>query len=166
MSSLRSRLLDLIQEDLPIDPRPYLRLAERLGATEEEVLAELGALCDEGILRDLSPVLNPKALGSVTTLCCLSVPPDRLEEVATLVSAYEEVTHNYEREHEMNLWFTLVAPSRARIDEILTEVADRTGLGPIHDLPARRVFKLRAVFGSQAMGGPRSSEGPRGEDRA
>jgi siroheme decarboxylase len=148
VSSLRSRLLDLIQEDFPIDPRPYLRLAERLGVSEGEVLAELGFLRDEGILRDLSPVLNPKALGSVTTLCCLSVPPERVEEVAGLLNAYEEVTHNYEREHGMNLWFTLVAPSRARIDEILAEVATRTRLGPIHDLPARKVYKLRAVFGS------------------
>jgi siroheme decarboxylase len=153
VSSLRSRLLDLIQEDLPIDPRPYLRLAESLGVTEAEVLAELADLRDEGILRDLSPVLNPKALGSVTTLCCLSVPPERVEEVALLLNAYEEVTHNYEREHEMNLWFTLVAPSRARIDEILAEVADRTGLGPIHDLPARKVYKLRAVFGHESRDG-------------
>ncbi len=148
MESLSSRLLDAIQEEFPIDPQPYLRLAERLGTTEGEVLAELTRLRDAGVLRDLSPVLNPAALGSVTTLCCLTVPEERVAEVAELLNGYEEVTHNYEREHALNLWFTLVAPSRARIEAILREVAERTGLGPIHDLPAKQVFKLRAVFRS------------------
>jgi len=146
VSDLRSRLLELVQEDFPIDPRPYLRLAERLRTTEDEVLAELSRMCDEGLLRDLSPVLNPRALGSVTTLCCLRVPSERMEETAALVSAYEEVTHNYERDHEWNLWFTLVSASRVRIDAILREIALTTGLGPVRELPARRVFKLRAVF--------------------
>jgi len=146
VSGLRSRLLELVQEDFPIDARPYRCLAERLGTTEDDVLAELRGMWDEGLLRDLSPVLSPRALGSVTTLCCLRVPPERVEETAALVSAYEEVTHNYERDHEWNLWFALVAASRARIDTILREIEQATGLGPVRDLPARRVFKLRAVF--------------------
>lgn len=149
MSDLRRRLLDLVQEDFPLEERPYLALAERLGASEEEVLSELAAMRDEGLLRDLSPVLHPAALGARTTLCAMRVPPERVAEVAAVLNAYDEVTHNYERDHEWNLWFTLVAMGEGRIARILREVEEATGLGPIRELPQKRLFKLRAVFRSE-----------------
>ncbi len=146
MTEFERQVAQAVQDDFPVRERPYLRIAESLAATEDEVLAALRALRDRGVLRDASPVLNPRALGYVTTLACLTVPPERVDEVAAILNAYDEVTHNYLRDHPVNVWFTLVAESRARVAEILREVEARTGLGPIRDLPSGRVLKLRAVF--------------------
>jgi hypothetical protein len=75
----------------------------------------------------------------------MAVPPERLESVAALVGAYPEVNHNYEREHRFNLWFVVAAPSRERLDAVLTEIKERTGLDVL-DLPLRDAFHIDLGF--------------------
>jgi hypothetical protein len=59
---------------------------------------------------------------------------------------YAGVTHNYMRDHEFNIWFTFIAPSRDQIAESLEEISRQTGVSPILNLPATRVFKISANF--------------------
>jgi len=146
LDDLDRRLLSLVQEDFPIDERPYLRLAERLGCTEDDVIAHLAALVEQGVIRDVSPVFDLRLLGYSSTLAALDVPPDRIEEVAALINARPEVTHNYLREGHPNLWFTVIAESPDAVQRTISSVERESGSSPVHNLPATRMFKARVVF--------------------
>lgn len=151
MADLKARLLEVAQEGLPLEPRPFLVLANRLGCTEEEVLAALAELEREGIIREISAFLDPRRIGYHSTLACFTVPPERVDEVAALLAARPEVTHNYLRGHEYNMWFTVIASSLEQVGRILDEIAGETGCGPIHNLPAEKMLKIRVAFSASQM---------------
>jgi len=151
MPDLTARLLEAAQQGLPLVPRPFLALAEQLGATEDEVISTLADLEREGVIREISAFLDPKRLGYRSTLCCMRVPPERVDEVAALLADIPEVTHNYLRDHEYNMWFTLIAPSAGAVQRLLDRIAERTGCGPIHNLPAETLFKIRVAFKADEM---------------
>lgn len=151
MADLIARLLELTQQGLPLVPRPFLAIAEQLGVTEKEVLEHLAEAQRDGLIREFSVFLDPRRLGYLSTLACMTVPPERVEEVAALLGGMPEVTHNYLRDHEYNLWFTVIAPSREAVTRLLGEIAERTGCGPIHDLPAEKMFKIRVAFRAEEM---------------
>ncbi len=146
MDILDRELLNTIQTDFPIDPRPYRALGERLCISEAEALARVQALVDSGVIRRIGPSFDSRKLGYVSTLAAMRVPSERLEEVAGLISSYPQVTHNYGRDHAYNLWFTLVCPSRKEIDRIAGEIRERSGIDDLHLLPAERMFKIRVEF--------------------
>lgn len=151
MADLKARLLEMAQEGLPLEPRPFLALASRLGVTEEAVLAALGELERDGIIREISAFVDPKRLGYRSTLCCMTVPPERIDGVAALLAEMPEVTHNYLRDHQYNMWFTVIAPSTERVQRILREIERQTGCAPIHNLPAETMFKIRVAFSADQM---------------
>lgn len=147
LSELDRRLLDEYQRDFPLDPRPFARIAEELGTTESKVLDRLAYLKRYGALSRVGVVLRPNQVGA-STLAALAVPPDEIESVAALVSAYPEVNHNYAREHRYNLWFVLTAGDRDEIDRVLEEIAIRTGLEPL-DLPMLDDYHIDLGFALQ-----------------
>lgn len=127
------RLLDEFQHDFPLESRPFFRLGEILGVSEADVIEQLRRLKEKGAVSRVGPVFSPNRLG-VSTLAALAVPPERLGTVAAMVNGYEEVNHNYEREHHYNLWFVVTTSDRPRLDAVLDDIANRTGLEPL-DLP-------------------------------
>jgi DNA-binding Lrp family transcriptional regulator len=133
LNGIERRLLNDFQHGLPVEPRPFARLAKALGVSEQAVLEALQGLQDDGTVSRVGPVFRPNRVG-VSTLAALAVPTADLAAVAGLVSAYAEVNHNYEREHEFNLWFVVTAPDRSRLQAVLDEITVRTGLQPL-DLP-------------------------------
>lgn len=141
---LEKDLLDDFQRDFPLVPRPYKAIAERLGCEEETVLDLLCRMIEAGLITRIGPVFAPHRAGA-STLAAMAVPAGRLNEVAELVSAYDEVNHNYEREHRINLWFVVCAPTAARVAEVLDEIAVRTGL-PVMDLPLEQAFHVDLGF--------------------
>jgi DNA-binding Lrp family transcriptional regulator len=151
VADLTARLLEKAQEGLPLVECPFLALAEELGVEEQEVIALLADLQSQGVIREISAFFDPRKLGYRSTLACLKVPPERLDEVAALLAAMPEVTHNYLRDHEYNLWFTVIAASAARVRQLLDTIAERTGCGPVHDLPAETLFKIRVAFSADEM---------------
>jgi DNA-binding Lrp family transcriptional regulator len=133
LSELDRQLLDRFQHDFPLEPRPFAAIARQLGVDEGRVLERLAYLKRFGALSRVGAVLRPNRVGA-STLAAFAVPPGRLEQVAAKVSARPEVNHNYEREHEYNLWFVVTAADRAGVDRVLGELALETGLEPL-DLP-------------------------------
>jgi DNA-binding Lrp family transcriptional regulator len=133
LSEIDRHLLDDFQHGLPLDPRPFARIGEAMGVAEEVVIAGLGRLRESGAVSRVGPVFSPNRLGA-STLAALAVPRQELEAVATIINGYVEVNHNYEREHHYNLWFVVTAADRRRIDSVLGDIAQRTGLEPL-DLP-------------------------------
>jgi len=139
-------ILNLIQSDFPITPRPYLAIAERLGFSENDVIKRLGRLKKKGIIRRIGGNFVPEKLGFVSTLCAARVPKDKIESFAVAVNRYPGVTHNYQRDNKYNVWFTFIAPSMKEIEENLKNISRQTGIRGIINLPATKVFKIKAHF--------------------
>ncbi len=146
MDDLDRRILSVIQEHFPIDERPYLQIARQTGSTQGEVLDRVRSLLERGIIRDISPVFDLQALGYRSTLAALSVPRGRIDEVAALVNAHDEVTHNYLRAGEPNMWFTVIAESETALKRVLAEIEREAACGPVSNFPAQRKFTARVVF--------------------
>jgi len=144
-------LLQTLQDDFPLTTRPWDALAGRLDTTVEDVMKRVGRFMEEGVIRRIGPVLETDRVGlTARTLVLMKVPPGRMEEVAGIVSGFDEVTHNYERDHEYNLWFTLITPSQERLKGALASIIDATGVpqDDVLDLPVTRRYKIgvRYVF--------------------
>ena len=127
LSELDKKLLNNYQKGFPVTSAPYAAIAAQLGTDEVTVLHRLEILRKKGYISRIGPVFKPNGIG-ISLLAALAVPVDRLAEVADLISAYEEVNHNYEREHPYNLWFVLTAQDTDRLDFITSEIEQRTGL--------------------------------------
>ncbi len=140
------KLLNLIQADFPLSPEPYREIGETLGINEEEVLARLKNMIDSGLIRRLGGIFDSKMLGYHSTLCAMRVDEKRIDEVAAVVNAYPGVTHNYLREHEFNMWFTLTAPSKEELDQCITRIKIDTGINDVLILPAQKLFKIKVNF--------------------
>ncbi len=139
-------ILNRIQSDFPIAPRPYRAIADDLGLSEGEVLKRVSRLKKSGIIRRIGGNFTPDKLGFVSTLCAAKVPEDKISQFAEVVNRYPGVTHNYRRENTFNVWFTFIASSMDEIDANLQQIASETGVTDILNLPATRVFKIRAEF--------------------
>lgn len=137
-------LLNRWQRDLPLDPEPFARIAEAYGRSTREVLNAFRRLQREGSLARIGPVLTPAAFGA-STLCAISVAPERVESVAGYISLMPEVNHNYARDHEYNLWFVLTAAERRQINAALQRIEDATGSVPL-DLPMLEGYHLDMGF--------------------
>jgi DNA-binding Lrp family transcriptional regulator len=137
-------LLDRYQRNFPLDPAPFARIAEELGSDEGTVIAAYQRLEDKGYISRIGAVVRPHRRGW-STLAAMSVPEERLEEVAEMVSAYAEVNHNYEREHELNLWFVVTGPDQTQIEAVLAEIGMRTDLDVI-DLPLEAAYRVDLGF--------------------
>jgi DNA-binding Lrp family transcriptional regulator len=146
MDDTDRRILNRIQSNFPVTARPYAAIGQELDLTEGEVLDRVGRLKRIGIIRRIGGNFSPEKLGFVSTLCAASVPEAKLEAFAAVVNRYPGVTHNYMRDNHFNVWFTFIAPSMAVIEANLAAIAEETGIHGILNLPATRVFKIRAKF--------------------
>ncbi|MBM3303149.1 MAG: AsnC family transcriptional regulator, partial [Deltaproteobacteria bacterium] len=138
-------LLNEIQAGFPVAPHPYRVLGEKIGMDQEEVLRRIAALKQKGIIRRIGASINSRRIGFVSTLLAARVPPERFEAFVETVNRCPGVTHNYERKHEYNVWFTLIAPSVQDKERIIKELMDETGVR-MEEFPARRIFKIRVDF--------------------
>lgn len=144
LGPLERSLLDAYQRDFPLEPRPFARIAEAEAVDEETVIAAYEEMIEAGLVSRIGAVLRPHRAGW-STLAAMAVPEARLESVADLVSDYAAVNHNYEREHELNLWFVVTGPDRAAVEAVLAEIERRTDL-EVLDLPLERAFRVDLGF--------------------
>ena len=146
IDDINRAILNRIQSDFPLTPRPYLTIAEDLGLSEDDVLNRLKRLKKEGFIRRIGGNFVPEKLGFISTLCAARVPEDKIDLFAATVNRYPGVTHNYQRNNEFNIWFTFIAPSMDEIHENLDKIRLKTGINDIINLPATKVFKIKAHF--------------------
>jgi len=146
MDDTDRRILNRIQSDFPVTLRPYETIGHELGLPEAEVITRVRRLKDSGIIRRIGGNFSPEKLGFVSTLCAASVPEEKLAVFTATVNRYPGVTHNYMRENHFNVWFTFIAPSMDEIEANLATIVQETGVSDILNLPATRVFKIRAKF--------------------
>ena len=134
MDAIDRRLINALQGGFPICDRPYAAVGRRLGLDEDDVIARLERLLEDGELSRFGPMYDAERLGGGLTLVAMAVPEDRFDEVAAIVNGFPEVAHNYQRTHELNMWFVVATERPERIPEVLSEIETATGL-PVLDLP-------------------------------
>ena len=155
-------ILDSLQDDIPLVSRPWEAVADRLGIPERMLLERLERLYRKGIIRGISPVIESRPLGiNAATLVALPVPEERIAEVAGIISRYPEVSHNFRRNHDYSLWFTLSATNETLLNDLLVEILGMTGftMDQILDLPTVWKIKIDVRFPvARALdGGPHGS---------
>jgi DNA-binding Lrp family transcriptional regulator len=145
LEELDKRLLNLMQGSFPIEPRPYARVAEAAGITEQEVLDRVQRLLDERIIRQVTPIFDTRALGYSSMLVAAKVDPDNPWRAATIINAHPGVSHNYLRNHEFNIWFTIATEpsSPLGVDGTLEVLAREAGAESVRQLPTLKLFKIR-----------------------
>ncbi|MDD3268211.1 MAG: Lrp/AsnC family transcriptional regulator [Syntrophomonadaceae bacterium] len=145
LSSLERSLLDLLQNEFPVDIEPYRIMAEKLQCSEQEILESIQYMKNKGVIRRIGAVLDAKHMGFYSTLCTCMVADNRIEEVAGLINQQRGVTHNYLRDHEYNIWFTLTASSEAEARMIINRLESDSRV-KIISMPATKVFKIKVSF--------------------
>jgi DNA-binding Lrp family transcriptional regulator len=141
-----NRLARRVQKGIPLVADPWSVLAEELGLGRAAILAQLNAWSDEGKLREISAVLEGSVLGWDSALVAGTVPEERIDEVAAVVSAHPTVTHNYMREHTFNLWFTISVPPHMSLERTLELLAEEAGVSAFRPLRRTRTFKIGVNF--------------------
>ena len=143
-SKLEQRLLNEFQQGMPLTPNPFADIARQLGVYETTVLETLKRLQTEGVISRVGAVFRPNRVGA-STLAAMAVPTDELEEIAAIVNGFDAVNHNYEREHDYNLWFVVVASDDERLQQVLLEIEAACGY-PLMDLPLEDEFFIDLGF--------------------
>jgi DNA-binding Lrp family transcriptional regulator len=139
------RLLNAMQGGFPIEPRPYATVAATLEVPEERVLGRVQELVDERIIRQITPIFDTRALGYGSMLVAAKVDPEHPWRAARIINSHPGVSHNYLRNHDFNMWFTLAVEedSALGLDGTLAVLQELTGAESIRQLPTLKLFKIR-----------------------
>lgn len=124
---LEECLLNNYQRNFPLDKRPFDKIASDLSCDPVQLLSTLKKLQEEGAVSRIGPVFRPNTINK-SLLAAMKVPEGKLLEIAEIINGYEEVNHNYEREHHFNLWFVVHGPDENHINNVLDEIEERTGI--------------------------------------
>jgi DNA-binding Lrp family transcriptional regulator len=145
MDDLDRRLLNLMQGSFPLEPRPYEAVARLAGVPEAEVLARVERLLERRIIRQVTPIYDTRALGYGSMLVAAKVDPEHPWRAAKIVNSHPGVSHNYLRNHEFNMWFTIAVESDSRLglEGTLQVLGRLTGAESIRQLPTLKLFKIR-----------------------
>lgn len=146
LSSLDRRILNCLQEDIAFVKRPWKAIADRLKIKEEYLLKKIVSLKRQGIIRRISGIFSPRKIDFVSTLVAAKIDPRDIRRVAGRINAYPEVTHNYKRNADYNLWFTLIAPDAQRIAQIISRIKKDKAIQKVAEFPAIKIFKLNVKF--------------------
>jgi len=145
LDDLDRRLLNLMQGRFALVPRPYEAVAREAGIAEDEALARVKRLVDERIIREITPIYDTRALGYQSMLVAARVDPEYPHRAANVVNAHPGVSHNYLRDHDFNLWFTIATEpdSPLGLQGTLEVLQRETGAESVRQLPTLKLFKIR-----------------------
>ncbi len=139
MDAIDRLIVNLLQDDLPVCEAPFAGVAAAIGLDEDALIERVARMVETGLATRFGPLFNADRLGGAFTLAALSVPPADYARVAAIVNAMPEVAHNYEREHELNMWFVVATESRNEVAPALERIERETGY-PVIDLPKVREY--------------------------
>jgi DNA-binding Lrp family transcriptional regulator len=153
------QLLNAVQKEVPLVSRPFVQIASEIGTSEQDVINRLAHWRDEErVIRQISAIFDTRKLGYTSTLVAMQVPEENLEEAARIVNAHPGVSHNYERAHEFNLWFTCAVPPGMNLEEHIDRLHELTGATSTRILPNLKMFKIEVRLDMET--GVSNSDGP------
>jgi siroheme decarboxylase len=145
MNEVDRNIINHMQNDFPVCEAPFAVMAEQLKLDEEVLMQRVQALLDDGTLSRFGPMYNIEKLGGKYCLVAMSVPNHDLESVIDVVNSYPEVAHNYERDHDFNVWFVLAAETITELEDILKQIEQKTGYSA-YDMPKLDEFYIGLKF--------------------
>ncbi len=141
------KLLNIVQSNFPVVEEPYKAIGDDLGIAEDEVLARLGELKRQNVVRQISAIFDTRRLGYKTTLVAFAYHESDLHDGAIYINRHPGVSHNYAREGSYyNLWFTLAVPPDGDLEETVKWMAEKTGAIEYRIMPTIRFFKIGVNF--------------------
>ena len=153
------KLLNLVQKEIELVPEPFERVADDLGTTEEDVLTRLRRLRDdERVIRQISAIFDTRKLGYTSTLVAMRVPSAAVNKAARIINDHPGVSHNYERSHEFNIWFTLAVPPGMELTTHIDRLHELVGAESTRILPTLKMFKIEVRLDMEE--GVSNSDGP------
>jgi DNA-binding Lrp family transcriptional regulator len=142
MDELDKEILNEIQWSFPLVTRPFDAIAKKFNSTPEIIKERLNALKELGVLRQLSAIFDTRKLGYTSSLVAMEIESDKLEHVANQINRHPGVSHNYERDHQFNLWFTLAVPPGTDLKTELEKFNVLSGIKKVRMLPTLQLFKI------------------------
>jgi DNA-binding Lrp family transcriptional regulator len=142
LDSLDREILNEIQWSFPLVAEPYRELAAKFHISHDEMKKRITALKSSGILRQLSAIFDTRRLGYKSSLVAMAIEPDKLDYVANQINRHPGVSHNYERNHEYNLWFTLATPPGSDLKTEVDKFSKLPGILKVRLLPTIKLFKI------------------------
>jgi siroheme decarboxylase len=142
VDDLDRELLNAVQWDFPLEPRPFAVLGERLGIDEPVVRERIRNVKAEGVLRQLSAIFDTRALGYTSALVAAKIDPEHVDDAAGIISEHPGVSHNYKRNHEYNLWYTIAVPPNASLDAHIDVLHRESGARVTRKLPTLKLYKI------------------------
>jgi DNA-binding Lrp family transcriptional regulator len=141
LSKLEREFINNFQGNFPLQERPFLSVAEQLHCSEDELMETVVKLKSKKVLTRFGPLYDAAELGGGLTLAAISVPEERYDAVTELVNSYPEVAHNYQREHELNMWFVLATETPVELVQAIASIEKTTGL-PVYNFPKQQEFYI------------------------
>ena len=138
-------VVNALQDGFPICPEPFDEAARGLGMNGADVMGRVGRLLDEGVLSRFGPMFDAAAMGGGFSLCAMAVPEDDFERIVDLVNGFDQVAHNYARDHALNMWFVIGSDDSNEIRAVIDAIEKVTGL-PVYDFPKEEEYRVRARF--------------------
>ncbi|NWO08358.1 MAG: Lrp/AsnC family transcriptional regulator [Alteromonadaceae bacterium] len=144
-SDTEKAIINRLQHGLPLTATPYRDVASELGIGEQELLDHLKAMLADGTLTRFGPMFHAGEMGGGLTLAAMRIPPEHFDTVTEQVNSFEEVAHNYRREHELNMWFVLATETPEGISETIERIEQLTGY-PVYNMPKEQEFHVHLHF--------------------
>jgi DNA-binding Lrp family transcriptional regulator len=142
LDDLDKEILNILQWEFPLVNRPFLAIAERLNVSEDEVINRIRALKASNIIREIDAIFDTRALKYKSALVAMSIEQDRIEHVAYEINKHPGVSHNYERDHYYNLWFTIAVPPYGNVKHEVERFASMQGVREYMILPTVKLYKI------------------------
>ena len=154
LDAIDQQILTEMQDKFPLVREPFAELAQRAGINEDDAMERIGAMRESGVLRQVSPIFDTKALGYSTSLVAMSVAEEQLKQAAKIINAHPGVSHNYKRTHHFNMWFTIAVPPGSDLQAHVDALHRLAGAESTRMLPTLRLYKIGVTLdmtGERAM---------------
>ncbi len=138
-------IINEYQGGFPLSEEPFEEVGKALGIDAQDALERVSRLLDEGILSRFGPMYHAEKMGGGLTLAALEVPEDDFDRIAEIVNSFDQVAHNYARDHIFNMWFVLATETPEGVDETIAAIENATGL-KVHNMPKKEEFFVGLRF--------------------
>ncbi|MFH1454189.1 MAG: Lrp/AsnC family transcriptional regulator [Armatimonadota bacterium] len=140
-TSMEKKLLNILQDDFPVTERPYKKISEKVNITEAKVIDIIKKFKKKGLIRRITPSFNSDKTGRKVVLAACAVSGSKIKKTAEIINKFPEVTHNFLRDGEYNIWFTVSASSKKRLKDILKQIEAKTKL-KLQVFPGVKTYKM------------------------
>ena len=145
LQTLDKKIINSLQGGFPLCEHPWESISHKLEIPVDEIIRRIERMQAEGYISRFGPLYNAEKMGGGLTLAAMKVPPNRFDEVTTIVNAFDEVAHNYQRDHVLNMWFVIATEKPDQIRRVINQIEKQTGL-LVYNMPKKEEYFLELKF--------------------